>query len=139
MSSISPDNPAPIGLWEFVTRLLRELDPCAELVALDDGPLGHYTVRAEISGEIGKPLILSKTLLEAAPLKPAALGTVLFLFQTELLRQETRRLVDRTREAQWKRTARGVCAICGKPFRVYERVVIRWAKTMHARCEPIDR
>jgi len=127
-------------LQVLVRELLHDLQPDADLVEFLDSPPEHYTVRIALPGQLGKTLILSRRLLEAARVNPVALRSVRLLLRTELSQQQTSRALERAREARASRAVIegpiGICDICEKPIRIHDRVVVRQARVAHARCLP---
>ena len=127
-------------LQVLVRELLHDLQPDADLVEFLDSPPEHYTVRIALPGQLGKTLILSRRLLEAARVNPVALRSVRLLLRTEVSQQQTSRAVEHARETRASgpatRPAIGTCDICETPIRVHDRVVVRRARVAHARCLP---
>ena len=121
-------------------ELLRDLQPDAQLAQFLDVPPDHYTVRISIPGGLGKTLILSRRLLEAALVNPVALRSVRLLLRTELAQQQTSRVMEQARETRASRpiaqAAIGMCDVCQTPIKVHDRVVVRRARVAHARCLP---
>lgn len=119
-----------------MASLLREIQPTARLAEFAEFPPGHYTLRVEVPGEIGKTLILARRLIEDATTRPPALRSLRFVLRSEVLRQHSHRAVSGARavRAEVDRTVIGTCPMCGHPATPGERVVVRRAQVIHARC-----
>jgi hypothetical protein len=140
MNSVPPDDAWRLSLREFVSQLLDDLDPRAELVAFIDALPDNFGLQVETPDDVGKILLVSKRLVQDARVNPAALRSLRLFLQTEVLHQHVRRTVDDARERRrMLRGLTGLCDVCERPFRIYERMVVRRARIIHARCDPRER
>jgi hypothetical protein len=132
---VNPANAWRLGLREFVGELLHELDPRAELVALVDAQSDNFGLQVNTPDDVGKMFLVSKRLVEDAPVDPIALKALCLYLRSEVLHQQTRRTVNEARERRSTlRGPPGQCEVCGDSFRSYERVVVRRARIVHVRC-----
>jgi hypothetical protein len=124
----------------FVASMLREIQPSAHLLEFAEGPPDHYTVRIEVPGEVGKTLILTRRLVEDATVRPAALRSLRLLLRSEVLQQRARRLLSDSSAicAQTDTTVIGTCGVCGEPVTMAERILVRRANMLHARCTQVN-
>jgi hypothetical protein len=124
----------PFGV--FVASLLREIQPSARLLEFIDGPPEHYTVRVQLAGEMGKMLILARRLVEDATCRPAALRSLRLLLRGEVAQQRAGRAVDNASatRAEVDTTVIGTCGACAEPVTLAERILVRRARILHARC-----
>ena len=87
-------------LRAFLARVLAGISPDVKVVAFAEIPEARYALRIEIPGEVGKPLVLPKHLVDSATTFPLSLRTLRNILQTETLALHHTRAMSDARQVR---------------------------------------
>ena len=127
--------------YDFVTALLQRVSPEARLTEMFVGPPDHYTIRVDLPGTIGKMLIVSRTVVDRAPVNAAALRSLELVLRSAVLRERSHRAIDEGHTGASlapppaeMQTLAQACDRCGRPISLRDPVVLRQGQLFHRRC-----
>jgi hypothetical protein len=123
----------------FLRAILRQLRADAALVELVDAPPDHYTLRIGLPDDVSKTIILTRDLVERAQASAVAFRSLRLVLKAELVQQRARRAVHQARTARSEARAQRVCPECRDAIAGSDLVVVRKARFLHRRCDPLNR
>jgi hypothetical protein len=103
-----PGEPPASAVRRLLAGLVAELCPEAVLVEFDETPDGGFAFRAEIPGDVGKDVQISKRLLHAAFRDRGSLAAVRRILRANLLRLSTKRTASEARAIRPARLPRAL-------------------------------
>src|SRR5262249_35905719 len=121
----------------LLAELLREIDGAAYLADFTETPDGPwYSIRVETPGDVGKALVLPKSLMVDAGRNAAARRTLTNVRRAEVMMRRSRDVMQPSRRiaAEARSELDPVCPRCSKPIPPGESVRFEHGEIFHIQC-----